>query len=110
MADTNSVNTGLFPLRIGQKIAVELNGRQFKTRIIQENSIPKYCCESQEISGLVENLATNAVSKLYQSIFHVASKFSGSLLLDHNKELIMQELLLNIPFHPFKIEYNNHQI
>ncbi|RIB19772.1 hypothetical protein C2G38_2180938, partial [Gigaspora rosea] len=110
MTGTDSVDSGFFPLRVGQKIAVELNGKQFITRIIQRNNIPNYCCESQEVSGSVENSATNAVSKLYQSIFHVNSKFSGSLMLGHDKKSIMQELLWDIPFRPFKIEYNKHQI
>ncbi|CAG8685296.1 5009_t:CDS:2, partial [Gigaspora rosea] len=110
MTGTDSVDSGFFSLRVGQKIAVELNGRQFITRIIQRNNIPNYCCESQEVSGSVKNSATNAVSKLYQSIFHVNSKFSGSLMLGHDKKSIMQELLWDIPFRPFKIEYNKHQI
>ncbi|CAG8841768.1 12509_t:CDS:1, partial [Gigaspora margarita] len=54
--------------------------------------------------------APNAVSKLYQSIFHSNSKFSGSLMLDHNKKSIIQELLWNISVYSFKIEYNKHQI
>ncbi|CAG8849147.1 34371_t:CDS:2, partial [Gigaspora margarita] len=84
IADTNLVSTGLFSLRIEQKIAVELNKRQFIMQIIQENSISKYCCKSQEISGLVKNSATNAVSKLYQSIFHIASKFSVWQTIDED--------------------------
>ncbi|CAG8569153.1 13339_t:CDS:2 [Dentiscutata heterogama] len=71
MTGTNLIDNGLFPLRVGQKIAVELNGRQFITRIIHENNIPNYC---------------------------------------HDKKTIIQELLLEIPFHPFKVEYNKHQI
>ncbi|CAG8675684.1 27092_t:CDS:2 [Dentiscutata erythropus] len=56
------------------------------------NNIPNYCCESQEVSESVKNSATNAVFKLYQYIFHVSSKFS------------------DIPFYPFKIDYDKHQI
>ncbi|RIB20501.1 hypothetical protein C2G38_2179132 [Gigaspora rosea] len=107
---TDLVDTGFFPLRVRQKIAVELNGRQFITQIIQENNIPNYCYELHEVLGSVENSATNAVSKLYQDIFHVNSKFSGSLMLGHNKQSIMQELLWDIPFHPFKIDYDKCQI
>ena len=59
-----------FPIRVGMKTQVELNGRVFIMRVVEVNMRPGYCCQCDSLSSNVEESAL-VQYLLYISLFLV---------------------------------------
>src|SRR3954447_25402963 len=74
----------MYPIRVGMKTQVELNGKKFILRVLEGNTIdtsnPGYSCQCELFSSDVEESSTKAISSLYQKIFQNSTKISGSLV------------------------------
>jgi hypothetical protein len=51
-----------------------------------------------------------AITSTYQEIFSNKTKFSGSLIMGHNKPEINQQILVDVTFHPFNCMFSNIQL
>jgi hypothetical protein len=107
-------NSILYPIRIGMKTLVILNGTQFFITVVQgcEGSLhkPGYICEVNNKTSEVFNNASAAITNTYQKIFDSKTKFSGSLIMGHNKPEINELILEDITFHPFNCMFSNIQL
>ncbi|RHZ89316.1 hypothetical protein Glove_16g30 [Diversispora epigaea] len=94
----------MYPIRIGMKTQIELNGKNFIMRILKGNNYqPGYTCQCDSNSSEIEDNPTNAITSIYRQIFKTQTKISGSIVMGFDKESIISELLYNIEFHPYSI-------
>ncbi|CAG8656201.1 7185_t:CDS:1, partial [Funneliformis caledonium] len=92
------------------KTQVELNGKVFITRIIENNLKPDYCYQCDSLSSNVEESSTYAISSLYQSIFSIKTKFSETSAISLDNLQIIAELLADVKFRPFSVKVDKYQI
>src|SRR5688572_3446395 len=81
--------SGLYPIRINMKTLVFLQNTEFITTTVQGcNSFlqqPGYICEAKNtISNIFDNPSA-AITTLYQQLFGSKTRFSGSLIMGHDK-------------------------
>jgi len=62
---------------------------------------PGYICEAGDLKSAVFNNPSGAVTTLYQQLFKSSTKFSGPLIMGHNKMEIGKQLLKDVNFRPF---------
>ncbi|RIA79191.1 hypothetical protein C1645_841306 [Glomus cerebriforme] len=62
---------------------------------------PGYICEAGDLKSTVFNNPSATVIILYQQLFKNGTKFSGPLIMSHDKIEIREQLLRNVNFHPF---------
>jgi hypothetical protein len=95
----------LYPIRINMKTLVILQNVQFFVIIIQGHTgslqQPGYICEAGDLKSAVFNNPSAAITTLYQQIFKNSTRFSGSLIMGHDKMEIGEQLLKDIYFRPF---------
>ncbi|RHZ78939.1 hypothetical protein Glove_153g64 [Diversispora epigaea] len=101
----------MYPIRIGMKTQVELNGKNFIMRILKGNNIsknqPGYTSQCNSDSSEIEDNPTNAITSIYRQVFKTKTKISGSIVMGFDKESIIAELLDDIEFHPYIISIEN---
>ncbi|RHZ82683.1 hypothetical protein Glove_105g11 [Diversispora epigaea] len=94
----------MYPIRIGMKTQIELNGKNFIMRILKGNNYQSgYTCQCDSNSSEIEDNLTNAITSIYRQIFKTQTKISGSIVMGFDKESIISKLLYNIEFHPYSI-------
>ncbi|RHZ74545.1 hypothetical protein Glove_221g18 [Diversispora epigaea] len=94
----------MYPIRIGMKTQIELNGKNFIMRILKRNNYqPGYTCQCDSNSSEIEDNPTNAITSIYKQIFKTQTKILGSIVMGFDKESIISELLYNIEFHSYSI-------
>ncbi|PKY62343.1 hypothetical protein RhiirA4_488660 [Rhizophagus irregularis] len=97
----------MYPIWIGMKTQVEINGKKFIMRILEGNKFdlnqPGYTCQCDSDSSEIEDNPTNAITSLYRQIFKTQTKISGSMVMSFDKDSIFTELLQNIEFRPYSI-------
>ncbi|PKY41998.1 hypothetical protein RhiirA4_455721 [Rhizophagus irregularis] len=97
----------MYPIRIGMKTQVEINGKKFIMRILERNKFdlnqPGYTCQCDSDSSEIEDNPTNAITSLYRQIFKTQTKISGSMVMGFDKDSIFTELLQDIEFCPYSI-------
>jgi hypothetical protein len=101
-----------FPIRVGQKTNVCLNGRDFyiTVQVSSTNKVlPEYYCQSGDFL-VVETSATKAVSNIYQNIFQTKTRYSGSIIMGWNDKKIVDILSTTVDFCPFSCKLGEHEI
>ena len=97
----------MYPIRIGMRTQVEINGKKFTMRILEGNKFdlnqPGYTCQCDSDSSEIEDNPTNAITSLYRQIFKTQTKISGSMVMGFDKDSIFTELLQDIEFRPYSI-------
>jgi len=97
----------MYPIRVGMKTQVEMNGKFFIMRVLKGNKFdtnqPGYTCQCDSDSSEIEDNPTNAITSLYRQIFKTQTKISGSMVMGFDKESIFSELLHDIEFRPYSI-------
>ncbi|GBB90763.1 hypothetical protein RclHR1_17810007 [Rhizophagus clarus] len=87
------------------KTLVILQNVQFFIIVIQGHTgslqQPGYICEARDLKSAIFNNPSAMITTLYQQVFKSNTRFSGSLIMGHNKMEIREQLLKNINFHPF---------
>ncbi|RHZ87508.1 hypothetical protein Glove_33g7 [Diversispora epigaea] len=101
----------MYPIQIGMKTQVEINGKNFITRILKGNRVsvnqPGYVSQCDSDSSEIEDNPTNAITSIYRQIFKTKTKISGSIVMGFDNKSIIAELLYNIEFHPYMINIEN---
>jgi len=102
----NTTNSpGLYPIRINMKTLVILQNTHFFITVIQGHTCflqqPGYICEAEDLKSAVFNNPSGAVTTLYQQLFKSGTKFSGPLIMGHDKMEIGEQLLKDVNFRPF---------
>ncbi|CAG8451998.1 8156_t:CDS:2 [Diversispora eburnea] len=101
----------MYPIRIGMKTQVELNGKNFIMQILKGNNIsknqPGYTSQCDSDSSEIEDNPTNAITSIYRQVFETKTKISSSMVMGFDKESIIAELLYDIEFHPYIISIEN---
>lgn len=96
------------------KTLVILNEQKFITEVVRFNSAfgscSGYICKCGEIQSEICESATVAISTVYQRVFNTKTKFSGPEVLGFDKAIIMDELLSDLPFHPYIFRLGSLQI
>ena len=68
----------MYPIRVGMKTQVEINGKFFIMRIVIGNKFdlnqPGYTCQCNSNSSEIEDNPTNAITSLYRQIFKTQTK------------------------------------
>ncbi|RGB23376.1 hypothetical protein C1646_774587 [Rhizophagus diaphanus] len=84
---------------------VVLQNVQFIITVVKDypNSLqqPGYICEAEDLISAIFNNPSAAVTTLYQRLFNNSTKFSGPLIMGHNKVEISEQLLEGVIFCPF---------
>jgi hypothetical protein len=97
----------MYPIRVGMKTQVELNGKKFIMHVLEGNKFdlnqPGYTCQCDSDSSEIEDNPTNAITSLYRQIFKTQTKISGSIVMGFDNKLIFTELLYDIEFCPYSI-------
>ena len=75
-----------FPIRVGQKIQVILNDREFIITIVVSYSsnpyLPGYSCQSDTFyTKTPAHDPSTAISSIYTSIFNTKTRYSGPLII-----------------------------
>ncbi|CAJ0846464.1 10415_t:CDS:2 [Entrophospora sp. SA101] len=101
----------LYPIRIGMETMVILNETRFFITVVQgcEGSLyqPGYICEVNGKKSEVFSNSSAAITNTYQELFSSKSKFSGPLIMGHNKSKINEQILADITFYPFNCMFSN---
>ncbi|CAG8816432.1 10062_t:CDS:1, partial [Gigaspora rosea] len=86
------------------RVQLELNRTKFIVRVVSaEDGIkPGYVCES-DIAAKIYLSASEAINKTYNNLFNNKTRYSGPSVLGFDDENIIQELLSDVLFYPFKI-------
>ncbi|CAG8740932.1 10259_t:CDS:2 [Funneliformis caledonium] len=61
----------------------------------------RYICEAEDLTSAIFNNSSAAVTTLYQRLFKNNSKFSGPLIMGHDKIEISEQLLKGVTFRLF---------
>ncbi|PKY37420.1 hypothetical protein RhiirA4_450272 [Rhizophagus irregularis] len=84
---------------------VVLRNVQFIITVVKghPNSLqqPGYICKAGDLTSAIFNNPSAAVTTLYQRLFNNSTKFSGSLIMGHNKVEISEQLLKGVIFRLF---------
>ncbi len=111
--DVGSVSV-LYPIRINMKTSVILNGTEFFITVVQgcESSPyqPGYICEFNGKKSKVFDSSSVAITNTYQELFSSKTKFSGPLIMGHNKPEINEQIIRDVTFHPFNCMFSNIQL
>src|SRR6266487_1760043 len=111
--DIDSISI-LYPIRIGMETMVILNETRFFITVVQgcEGSLyePGYICEVNGKKSEVLSNSSAAITNIYQELFSSKSKFSGPLIMGHNKPEINEQILADVTFHPFNCMFSNIQL
>ncbi|RHZ78583.1 hypothetical protein Glove_159g29 [Diversispora epigaea] len=106
---TNKKNHGdekqiCIPIRLNMKVQIELNKTKFIVHIVstEDNIKPGYICESDNTSRIYLT-ASEAINETYNQFFNTGTRYSGPSILGFDNENIIQELLFDVLFYPFKI-------
>ncbi|CAJ0634852.1 4206_t:CDS:2, partial [Entrophospora sp. SA101] len=101
----------LYPIHIGMETMVILNETRFFITVVQgcEGSLyqPGYICEVNGKKSEVFSNSSAAITNTYQELFSSKSKFSGPLIMGHNKSKINEQILADITFYPFNCMFSN---
>src|SRR6266542_2196958 len=86
------------------RVQLELNKTEFVVRIVsvEDNSRLGYVCESDTTSKIYLT-ASEAINETYKNLFNNKTRYSGPSALGFDNENIIQELLSDVLFSPFKI-------
>src|ERR1700722_6864440 len=96
-AENNIAN---FPIRLGQKVKVYLNGNCFFLTVKKgEKSLPEYYCKSDQVE-ITESSPTKAISTVYANIFKTSTRYSGYIIMGWNNEDILKILKNDVEFFP----------
>ncbi|CAG8538350.1 104_t:CDS:2, partial [Dentiscutata heterogama] len=101
-----------FSIRIGQKMKVILNDREFIITIAVSYSnnpyLPGYNCQSDTlyIETPVHDPST-AISSIYTHIFNMKTRYSGPLIIGWTDHDIVSQLLAIVPFFSFFLIWAN---
>ena len=92
------------PLRLNMRAQLELNKIKFIIRIVSvEDGIqPGYVCET-DVAAKIHLSASKAINEFYNNLFNNKTRYSGPSVLGFDDENIIQELLSDVLFCPFKI-------
>ena len=97
------------PWRVNCRICVEINGIQFVLRVITQdnNSIePGFISETEPSPKIHSNISA-AVNHTYKKLFKTKTRYSGLNVLGLEEDEIIEQLLSEVLFQPFRIYYNN---
>ncbi len=99
-----------FPIRVGQKIHIYLNERNFCITIqVGENTQPQYECICDNFRNTASSLST-AISNVYEAIFHNKTRYSGPLIMGWTNKNIIQELSEDVEFFPVSVTVGTYKI
>ena len=105
--ENNTVN---FPIRLGQKVKVFLNGNDFFLRVIKgANNLPEYYCISDQVEA-IEASSTKAISTVYVNIFKNSTRYSGHTIMGWNNENILEKLKNDVEFFPITCLFGKYKI
>lgn len=105
--ENNIVN---FPIRLGQKVKVFLNGNDFFLRVIKgANNLPEYYCISDQVEA-IEASPTKAISTVYANIFNNSTRYSGHAIMGWNDENILEKLKNDVEFFPITCSFGKYKI
>jgi hypothetical protein len=98
----------LVPIRLHMKILTTLNEQDFIITVVKGNKEhskqPGYFCTCDAFStSEPSNSSSNAITTVYQQIFHTKTKFSGPMVMGFEKPDIYEKLLEDILFRPYFI-------
>jgi hypothetical protein len=86
------------------KTSVILRNTHFIITVVQGHpgslQQPGYICEAEDLKSNVFNNPSAAVTTLYQQLFSNNTRFSGSLIMGHDKPEINKQLLEGVTFRP----------
>ena len=103
-----------FPIHVGQRTKVHLNGFYFYINIVCGNKespfFPGYVCETDTMCSLKEASPTAAISNIYQELFKTQSRYSGTLVIGWNDESIVEKLSTINSFSPITIALDELKI
>jgi len=95
----------LYPIRINMRTLVLLRNTQFIITIVKGHpgslQQPGYICQAGDLTSAIFNNPSSAVTTLYQRLFDNNTKFSGPLIMGHDKIEISEQLLEGVNFRPF---------
>ena len=104
---TNNTNrtSGLYPIRINMRTLVILRNTQFIITVVKGHpdclQQPGYICEAGDLTSVIFSNPSAAVTTLYQRLFNNSTRFSGPLIMGHDKIEISKQLLEGVTFRPF---------
>jgi hypothetical protein len=72
---------------------------------------PGYICEANSLTSNIFDNASAAINTLYKQLFPFSeTKYSGPLIMGHDKPEINDLLLTDVMFHPFNCMYNKFTV
>jgi hypothetical protein len=102
---TTAEISGLYPIRINMKTLVILRNTQFIVTVVKGHpgslQQPGYICEAGDSRSIIFSNPSAAITTLYQQLFNNNSRFSGPLIMGHDKTEISEQLLEGVDFRPF---------
>ncbi|CAJ0891771.1 15593_t:CDS:2, partial [Entrophospora sp. SA101] len=76
-----------------------------------EEDKPDYICEANNLTSDIFDNGSAAVTTLYKQLFPSSeTKFSGPLIIGHDKPEINNQLLTDVIFCPFNCMYNKFTV
>lgn len=101
------------PYRLGMEVKVELNNETFFIRVVplfNTNLKPGFCCKVGEESITCES-PSEAINSMYKNITNkTGTEYSGNSVLGFDNPEITDELLLDVDFQPFFINFDKIKI
>ncbi|CAJ0632879.1 3002_t:CDS:2 [Entrophospora sp. SA101] len=114
VSDTDTNISNLYPICVNMKTTTILQDTEFTFTIVQGNKSslqqPGYICKAKGKKSTVFDNPSAAITTLYQELFGSKTKFSGALIMGHNKLEINEQLLKNIHFCPFNCKLEKFQL
>lgn len=98
----------LVPIRLHMKIIAFLNENNFILTVVKGNKEhseqPGYLCNCESFfTTEPSKSSTDAISTVYQKMFHTKTRFSGPMIMGFDKPAICEKLLEGISFRPYFI-------
>jgi len=97
----------LYPIRINMRTLVLLRNTQFIITVVKGHpgslQQPGYICQAGDLTSAIFNNPSSAVTTLYQRLFDNNTKFSGPLIMGHDKIEISEQLLEGVNFVHFVV-------
>lgn len=97
------------PWHVNCRMCVEINEKQFVLRVITQdnNSIGPGFISETEAKHQIHSSISAAINSTYKKIFKTKTRYSGLNVLGLEEDEFIEQLLFEVSFQPFRINYNN---
>ncbi|PKY33820.1 hypothetical protein RhiirB3_453052, partial [Rhizophagus irregularis] len=100
----------LVPIRLHMKVVTHLSEHDFILTVVKGNrehfEQPEYICTCESFYTTEPSISSsNAISTVYQQMFHTKTRFSGPMIMGFDKPDICKKLLEGVLFRPYFVNF-----